>query len=44
MRKCQEPGCGELATNEWEGYLLCEDHYLMFKNKFKSEWEDVLER
>lgn len=42
--RCEEPGCREPATSEWNGMQLCEDHYLMLKNKFKSEWEAVLEK
>ncbi len=44
MRKCQAPGCRDVAVTEWDGALLCDEHYYEFRNKYKSEWDEVLER
>jgi hypothetical protein len=44
MGKCQEPGCNSVATEEWEGMQLCDDHYYLIRNKYKSEWDALLEK
>ncbi len=30
---CEEPGCTYQATREWGGRLVCQDHYLQYRDK-----------
>jgi hypothetical protein len=43
MEKCSAPGCRGIATSEYEGMGLCEEHYYEYATKYKSEWESLLE-
>ncbi|HLC50343.1 MAG TPA: hypothetical protein VJI97_02845 [Candidatus Nanoarchaeia archaeon] len=43
MKKCKAPGCKCAATAEWDNMQLCDEHYYEYSNKYKNEWEALLE-
>ncbi|HLC50341.1 MAG TPA: hypothetical protein VJI97_02835 [Candidatus Nanoarchaeia archaeon] len=33
LEECEEPGCTEIVTKDWEGRKVCADHYDMYRDR-----------
>jgi len=40
MAECKEPGCKSPATKNWNGRVVCEDHYDKYRDQYESMLND----
>ncbi len=41
MTECEESGCREIATKDWNGRKVCADHYDMYKEADERLTKDM---